>query len=81
MLSRPSEKASLQGSWALRGKRLITPAGLREAAVLVRGEKIVAVVAPDESPLAQECCFSPLGVRVSHRESLSVPYCFRPTAL
>jgi hypothetical protein len=26
-------------------------------------------------------CFSPLGFRVSHRESLSIPYCFRPTAV
>jgi allantoinase len=50
MLSQPSEKASLLGSWALRGKRVVTPAGLRAAAVLVRGEKIVAVVAPGEVP-------------------------------
>jgi allantoinase len=36
--------------WALRAKYAVTPEGLREAAVLIRGEKIAAVVAPDDVP-------------------------------
>jgi allantoinase len=36
--------------WALRGRAVCTPDGIRPAAVLVRGERIAAVVAPDEVP-------------------------------
>ncbi len=36
--------------WALRGKQVVTPTGVREAAVLVDGATIAAVVAPDEVP-------------------------------
>jgi allantoinase len=50
MIPRQSEKASLLGTWALRSKHVITPDGQGEAAVLVQGEKIVAVVAPDKIP-------------------------------
>ncbi len=33
--------------WALRGQAVVTPEGIRPAAVIVRGEKIAAVVGPD----------------------------------
>jgi allantoinase len=36
--------------WALRGRAVCTPEGVRPAAVLVRGERIAAVVGPDEIP-------------------------------
>jgi allantoinase len=36
--------------WAIRSQRVLTPEGLRPAAVLVRGEQIAAIVAPDEVP-------------------------------
>src|SRR5688572_31060898 len=36
--------------WALRGWAVCTPDGVRPAAVLVRGERIAAVVGPDEVP-------------------------------
>ncbi len=38
------------GEWALRGRAVCTPAGVRPAAVLIRAEKIVAVLGPDEVP-------------------------------
>ena len=38
--------------WALASRRVVTPAGPRDAAVLVAGEKIVAVVAREEIPSA-----------------------------
>jgi allantoinase len=38
------------GDWALRGRYVVTPEGVREAAVLVQGEQIEAVVAPDQVP-------------------------------
>src|SRR5580692_3366321 len=34
--------------WALRGRAVVTPGGVRPAAVIVRGEKIAAVVGPDD---------------------------------
>src|SRR5207237_3122034 len=39
-----------QNEWALRGRAVCTPEGVRPAAVLVRGERIVAVVGPDDVP-------------------------------
>src|SRR5438105_27538 len=39
-----------QNEWALRGRAVCTPEGVRPAAVLVRGERIVAVVEPNEVP-------------------------------
>ncbi|HLJ92207.1 MAG TPA: allantoinase AllB [Gemmataceae bacterium] len=36
--------------WAIRSESVVTPQGLRPAAVLIRGEKIVGVVSPDEIP-------------------------------
>jgi allantoinase len=36
--------------WAIRSERVVTPEGLRPAAVVVRGEKIAAVVPPDQLP-------------------------------
>jgi allantoinase len=36
--------------WALRGRAVCTPDGVRPAAVLVRGERIAAVVGPDDVP-------------------------------
>jgi allantoinase len=37
-------------NWALRGRAVCTTEGVRPAAVLVRGERIAAVVGPDEVP-------------------------------
>ncbi len=37
-------------TWALRSRRVVTPSGVLDAAVLVSGEKIVAVVAPGDIP-------------------------------
>jgi allantoinase len=36
--------------WALRSNAVVTPDGIRPAAILVRGEQIAAVVEPDEVP-------------------------------
>ena len=36
--------------WALRSRRVVTPTGVRDAAVIIAGEKIVAVVAPGDIP-------------------------------
>src|SRR5262245_8499572 len=38
------------GEWALRGRAVYTPDGVRPAAVVVRGERIAAVVGPDDVP-------------------------------
>ena len=52
MISEPGQTTS--GSeptlWALRSECVITPEGARTAAVLVRGSRIAAVVAPDAIP-------------------------------
>jgi allantoinase len=45
----------------MRGKYVVTPEGPRAAAVLVRGEKIVAVVAPDQVPAG--CPVEDVGAR------------------
>src|SRR5438552_4732669 len=37
-----------EGEWALRGRGVVTPDGVRPAAVVVRGERIAAVVGPDD---------------------------------
>jgi allantoinase len=52
MVARQPEKASVEGpaDWAIRGTCMLTPNAPREAAVLVRGERIAAVVEPDEVP-------------------------------
>jgi len=64
MVARPPEKAkAAEGTeWAIGGKHVITPEGAREAAVLVRGEKIVAVVARDGVPAGTP--FEDVGERV-----------------
>ena len=36
--------------WAIRSRRVIAPDGMRAAAVVIRGEKIAALVAPDAVP-------------------------------
>lgn len=52
----PDEARSLASSagtasiWALRSKRVVTRRGVIDAAVLISGEKIVAVVSPGEIP-------------------------------
>jgi allantoinase len=38
------------GEWAIRGRKVFTPAGPRHAAILIRADKIAAVVEPDELP-------------------------------
>jgi allantoinase len=48
--------------WALASRRVVTPAGLREAAVLISGEKIVDVVARQE--LTASCRVEDVGDRV-----------------
>lgn len=40
----------MSADWALVSANVATPDGPRPAAVLVRGEKVAAVVAPDEVP-------------------------------
>jgi allantoinase len=64
MVTRQPEKARAPqtAEWAIRGKCVITPQGAREAAVLVRGEKITAVVAPDQVPAG--CPVEDVGDRV-----------------
>ena len=37
-----------ESEWVLRGRAVVTPQGVRPAAVVVRGEKIAAVVEPDD---------------------------------
>jgi allantoinase len=37
-----------EGEWALRGRAVVTPEGVRPAAVIVRGEKIAAIVGADD---------------------------------
>ena len=44
------EDESQTGEWALRGRAVVTPEGIRPAAVLVRGERIAAVVDYDDVP-------------------------------
>jgi allantoinase len=44
------EPAPATRDWAIRGRNVATPDGLREAAVLVRGEHIAAVVPPARIP-------------------------------
>jgi allantoinase len=36
--------------WALRSRRVVTPTGVRDAAIIIAGEKIVDVVAPGDIP-------------------------------
>jgi allantoinase len=36
--------------WALRSRRVVTPTGVRDAAIIIAGEKIIDVVAPGEIP-------------------------------
>src|ERR1700692_1986588 len=50
MVSRSLENAIAGAEWAIAGKQVVTPDGVREGAVLVRGEKIVAVVARAQVP-------------------------------
>jgi allantoinase len=40
------------GEWAIRGRAVFTSAGPRPAAILIRDEKIAAIVEPDEVPAA-----------------------------
>jgi allantoinase len=64
MVARPQENAivGLDPEWAIGGKHVVTPDGVREAAVLVRGEKILDVVAPAAVPAA--CPLEDVGDRV-----------------
>jgi allantoinase len=39
-----------QGIWAIRSRRVVTPSGVRHAAVVIDGQTIVDVVAPDALP-------------------------------
>ena len=36
--------------WAIRSRRVATPTGVGEAAILIQGEKIVEVGSPDQLP-------------------------------
>jgi allantoinase len=64
MVTRQPEKSNdpRAAEWALRGDYVITPDGPRRAAVLVRGETIAAVVAPEEVPAG--CPVEDVGERV-----------------
>jgi allantoinase len=46
----PQRDESRSDEWALRGRAVCTPEGVGPAAVLVRGERIAAVVGPDAVP-------------------------------
>lgn len=52
MIGTSAEKASgaLSGAWAIAGRAVVTPEGLRPAAVVVHGETIAAVVPPEQVP-------------------------------
>ncbi len=54
MIAHRAEEAASEEplSWAIRSESVVTPQGLRPAAVLIRGEKVVAVVPPNEVPAA-----------------------------
>src|SRR5262249_6746293 len=45
-----NSSGSQQGLWAIRSKSVITPEGVRDAAVVVDGDKIAAVVPSDQTP-------------------------------
>jgi allantoinase len=64
MVPRQPEKARApqKPDWALRGKHVITPQDSHEVAVLVRGEKIAAVVSPEQIP--NGCPVEDVGDRV-----------------
>jgi allantoinase len=64
MVAQPQEnaRAGPDSVWAIRGKHVVTPDGSREAAVLVRGEKIVDVLAPAAVPA--DCLQEDVGDRV-----------------
>ncbi len=56
------ESAPGRDLWALVSRRVVTPAGIRAAAVVVSGETIVDVVAPEEIP--GSCRVEDVGDRV-----------------
>jgi allantoinase len=64
MVARPQEnaRAELGPQWAIGGKHVVTPDGVRAAAVLVRGERILNVVAPAAVPA--DCPLEDVGDRV-----------------
>ena len=51
-----------QGPWALVSQRVVTPSGIRAAAVLIAGETIVDVIEPAEVPAS--CRVEDVGDRV-----------------
>src|SRR5437773_8563296 len=61
MIARPAEKTiQVQpGDWAIRSQCVVVPEGPRPAAVWIRGEKIVAVVPPEQ--LAEACPVEDVG--------------------
>jgi allantoinase len=63
MVARPHENAiaGLGPLWAIGGRHVVTPDGVREAAVVVRGEKILDVVAPSAVPA--DCPLEDVGDR------------------
>ena len=64
MVPRQGEKVrvDLDESWAIGGKHVVTPEGVRAAAVVIRGEKIQAVT--DRDHLPPDCPFEDVGTRV-----------------
>jgi dihydroorotase-like cyclic amidohydrolase len=56
------EANQIRNVWALRSRRVVTPSGLRAAAVVVAGEAIVDVVAPEGVP--SSCRVEDVGDRV-----------------
>jgi allantoinase len=65
MVARPQENAiagRLGPPWAICGKYVVTPDGVREAAVLVRGEKVMEVIA--RSAVPADCPLEDVGDRV-----------------
>ncbi len=62
MIPQRDDNAKSGANWAIGGKHVITPEGEREAAVIIHGEKIVAVVATDRLPAG--CPYEDVGDRV-----------------
>ena len=48
-MTNEAETDQSQGMWALRSRRVVTPSGIRAAAVLIAGETIVDVIEPGGS--------------------------------
>src|SRR5438270_7445538 len=64
MIARGPEKTITvePGDWAIRSESIVTPEGSGPAALWIRGEKILAVLPPDQLP--ENCPVEDVGRRV-----------------